>query len=90
MGCRQPIEPPSPCGERTRPGNRQTRLTPQAEFEPTAPGRRFQSSMARTPEPPHRSRKLLVTTVTLDAAMAAEATMGDSRPRAATGMPTML
>ena len=38
----------------------------------------------------HRSRKLFVTTVTLDAAMAAEASMGDSRPSAATGMPTVL
>ena len=38
----------------------------------------------------HRNRRLFVTTVTLDAAMAAEASMGDSSPSAATGMPTVL
>ena len=36
------------------------------------------------------NRKLLVTTVTLDSAMAAEASMGESSPSAATGMPITL
>src|ERR1035438_7862072 len=35
----------------------------------------------------YRSRRLLVTTVTLDRAMAADASMGESRPSAATGTP---
>jgi hypothetical protein len=39
---------------------------------------------------PYFKRKLLVTTVTLESAMAAEASMGESRPSAATGMPTTL
>jgi hypothetical protein len=39
---------------------------------------------------PYRRRKLLLTTVTLEAAMAADASMGDSSPSAATGMPTVL
>ena len=37
-----------------------------------------------------RSRKLLVTTVTLESAMAADASIGESRPSAATGMPITL
>jgi len=36
------------------------------------------------------NRKLLVTTVTLDSAMAADASMGESSPRAATGIPMTL
>ena len=36
------------------------------------------------------NRKLLVTTVTLESAMAADASMGESRPSAATGMPITL
>lgn len=36
------------------------------------------------------SRKLLVTTVTLESAMAADASTGESRPSAATGIPTVL
>jgi hypothetical protein len=36
------------------------------------------------------SRKLLVTTVTLESAMAADASIGESSPIAATGMPTTL
>jgi len=38
----------------------------------------------------YRSRRLLVTTVTLESAMAAEATMGESRPNAAMGIPSVL
>src|ERR1035441_7782137 len=37
---------------------------------------------------PYFKRKLLCTAVTLESAMAAEASMGESRPSAATGMPT--
>ncbi len=36
------------------------------------------------------NRRLLVTTVTLESAMAAAASMGESRPSAATGIPTVL
>ena len=36
------------------------------------------------------NRKLLVTTVTLESAMAADASIGESRPSAATGMPITL
>ena len=36
------------------------------------------------------SRKLLLTTVTLEAAIAADAIIGDSNPSAATGIPTVL
>jgi hypothetical protein len=36
------------------------------------------------------SRRLFVTTVTLDSAIAADATMGESNPSAATGIPTVL
>ena len=39
---------------------------------------------------PYFSRRLLVTTVTLESAMAAAASMGESRPSAATGIPTAL
>lgn len=38
----------------------------------------------------YRKRRLLVTTVTLESAMAAEASIGESRPSAATGMPMVL
>jgi len=38
----------------------------------------------------YRSRKLFVTTVTLDSAIAADATIGESSPSAATGIPTVL
>jgi hypothetical protein len=37
-----------------------------------------------------RTRRLLLTTVTLESAMAAEASMGDSNPNAATGIPSVL
>ena len=36
------------------------------------------------------NRKLFVTTVTLESAMAADASIGESRPSAATGMPITL
>ena len=39
---------------------------------------------------PYLSRRLLVTTVTLDAAIAADATIGDNNPNAAIGIPTVL
>ena len=38
----------------------------------------------------YRSWRLLLTTVKLERAMAAEASIGESRPRAATGMPNVL
>ena len=38
----------------------------------------------------YRRRRLLVTTVTLERAMAPDASMGESRPSAATGMPSVL
>ena len=37
-----------------------------------------------------RRRRLFVTTVTLDSAIAAAATIGESKPKAATGIPTAL
>ena len=39
---------------------------------------------------PYFSRRLFVTTVTLESAIAAEATTGESRPNAATGIATTL
>lgn len=38
----------------------------------------------------YRSRRLLLTTVKLESAMAPEASIGESRPRAATGTPKVL
>ena len=39
---------------------------------------------------PYISRRLLVTTVTLESAIAAEATIGESNPSAAIGIPRVL
>ena len=48
------------------------------------------ASACSKPEGFYFSRKLLVTTVTLESAMAADAIMGESRPSAAMGIPTAL
>ena len=45
---------------------------------------------ARRAHRPYRSRRLLLTTVTLERAMAADATIGESRPKAAIGIPSVL
>lgn len=52
-----------------------------------APGMR---QIAALNQPARLSRKLLLTTMTLESAIAAEASTGESNPMAATGIPTVL
>jgi len=50
----------------------------------------LQSTLFYSAQPRERMRKLFITTVTLDAAIAADAIIGDSRPNAASGIPITL
>jgi hypothetical protein len=52
--------------------------------------RRRHKSIVSFEAPRYFSRRLFVTTVTLDSAIAAEATMGESKPKAAIGIPSVL
>jgi hypothetical protein len=86
------------CGWRTnRPGCARMHKATQRVLLPACPTRMWVTSechsvlvAALLPYATYFNRRLLVTTVTLESAMAADASIGESSPSAATGIPTTL